>query len=187
MIQPILDRHESWSRPGRPLHLLRLPWRPDMGFGGLYRIPEVDLVIRTARRDAREASAMLHGLVKDTRPLEIAARDWPDLLAADIRAGAIVISDWARNHGLARETVCRGFARTYGVSPRDFRVELKTRAAWMRLISDEERLAIIAAEYGFADQPHMTRAVFALTGASPGRWRRLLASHAFKTERNSSE
>jgi transcriptional regulator GlxA family with amidase domain len=39
-------------------------------------------------------------------------------------------------------------------------------------------LARIAAEAGFADQAHMTRALGALTGRCPGHWRR---SNKFKT------
>ena len=39
----------------------------------------------------------------------------------------------------------------------------------------EKPLAEIAAETGFADQPHMTRAITALTGAPPRAWRGALA------------
>jgi len=41
-------------------------------------------------------------------------------------------------------------------------------------------LAEIAAVAGFADQSHMTRAVRALTGQTPGDW---LRSNRFKTRR----
>jgi AraC-like DNA-binding protein len=43
-------------------------------------------------------------------------------------------------------------------------------------------LAAIAAECGFADQPHLTRAVASLTGCPPGFWRR--RSIPFKTDGN---
>jgi AraC-like DNA-binding protein len=46
--------------------------------------------------------------------------------------------------------------------------------AWLAL-AGRRPLADIAAETGFADQPHMTRAITALTGVSPRAWRRALA------------
>jgi AraC-like DNA-binding protein len=51
---------------------------------------------------------------------------------------------------------------------------LKVRRAWLALAGPGS-LADIAARTGFADQPHMTRAITALTGASPHAWRRALA------------
>jgi AraC-like DNA-binding protein len=39
-------------------------------------------------------------------------------------------------------------------------------------------LSKAAADFGFADQAHMTRAIKALTGTPPGRWR---GEHLFNT------
>jgi transcriptional regulator GlxA family with amidase domain len=70
-----------------------------------------------------------------------------------------------------RETVSRSFTAAYGVSARRFALELQTRAAWLRIVRTREPLVAIANATGFADQPHMTRCVRALTGAPPSIWR----------------
>ncbi|KAI1692069.1 helix-turn-helix domain-containing protein [Ditylenchus destructor] len=56
--------------------------------------------------------------------------DWPDLLAATLaRDPALSITAWADRAGLDPASVSRGFARAYGVSPKRFRLELRTRSA----------------------------------------------------------
>jgi AraC-like DNA-binding protein len=107
-----------------------------------------------------------------------AARDWTAVLAFDLLDGeAERLDDWAARHGLAAATVSRGFARTFGVRPSVFRAEARARRAFAAVVESAAPLAAIAAAQGFADQAHMTRAVTALTGAPPGRWR----SNGFKT------
>ena len=183
LIQPTLDRHESRMNPGPDLHLLRLDWRWDGGLGGVYRLPGVELVIRAAERDPVEATGLLAELVgASAGPAPRRALDWPDLLALDLaEPGAGGISAWAQAAGLARETVSRGFARAFGIGPQAFSAELRARAAWLKALEGADGLAGIAAELGYADQPHMTRAVRALTGAPPAAWRRRFGSHRFKT------
>jgi AraC-like DNA-binding protein len=171
----VLDRHESWPKPRQAPHLLRLAWKPDPGLGGLYRPGNIDLVIRTAERDPEAASALLDEELGIADPLPVAMHDWPDLLAAALRSGPVGISSWARDHGLSRETVSRGFSRCWGVSPQGFAGELRARQAWVRSVCGNDRLADVAADLGFADQPHMTRAVRALTGVPPAAWRRCVA------------
>lgn len=174
LIQPTLDCHDSRSgRHGPALHLLRLAWRHDSGLGGVYRLPDIDSVIRAARRDDREASELLVELVSCAQPQRPLTEDWPDLLAAELtRPTPCRIGEWAQNAGFARETVARGFSKVFGVSPRSFAAEMRTREAWLRTVRGRESLALIAADLGFADQPHMTRAIRTLTGATPDAWRR---------------
>lgn len=73
---------------------------------------------------------------------------------------------------MARETASRAFTAAFGVPARQFRSELRARAAWLQVVRTRDSLAAIAVATGFADQAHMTRHVRALTGASPARWRR---------------
>jgi AraC-like DNA-binding protein len=133
------------------------------------RTRDMDRVIRAARRDAREAAALL---VETLTPLDHAHADLPDLLARDLsNAPALAISDWAARHGLARETAWRQFRKAYAVEPSVYRAEARARRAWRIIMQTRMTLAEIAAATGFADQAHMTRSVKALTGRSPGRWR----------------
>jgi AraC-like DNA-binding protein len=129
-------------------------------------------VIRVAERDPHEAAELLEEKIARLSPAPVAMHDWPDLLASDIRNYQVGIADWADAKGLARETVSRGFARVWGTSPSAFRQELRARAAWIDIVTTDDDLAGIAVEHGFFDQPHMTRAIRALTGAPPAAWRR---------------
>lgn len=174
LVQPVLDRHESRQPGGRGVHLLRLPWTLEPGgLGGRYRPRNIDLVIRVARRDAFEASHLLAEMLRDQQPDPAAEIDWPDQLAAALRCDqGLTIGEWARRRGLARETMSRGFLRTFGVTPRSFAAELRAREAWIHTVFRPGKLSDIAADLAFADQAHMTRAVGGLTGAPPETWRR---------------
>lgn len=174
LIQPTLDRHHSRTFANRGARVLHLPWRFDAGLGGVHRIEGLDLVVREALRDPWQSSVLLGALIGDRAPAAPPLLDWPDLLANDLRERPVEISEWSQRHGLARETVARGFHRAFGVSPTSFACELRARRAWLRVVDSREPLAAIAADMGFADQPHMTRAIHGLTGDPPDAWRRRL-------------
>jgi AraC-like DNA-binding protein len=95
--------------------------------------------------------------------------DLKDAILADPH---LCISDWARINRVSREAAARAFRAAYAVSPARFRLELRARRAWVRIVSGGEPLSLIALETGFADQSHMTRAVGWLTGRSPSAWRK---------------
>jgi AraC-like DNA-binding protein len=134
------------------------------------RVSDPDLIARLAERDCRRAAAALMDELREgVEPLS----DWPDLLAAVCRSGQpVLLSEWARRHGLAAATVSRGFAKAYGVSPARYRLEARSHRAWKDVCATRESLAHIAAESGFSDQAHMTRSIATLTGQPAGRWRR---------------
>jgi AraC-like DNA-binding protein len=174
LIQPVLDRHDSRCLPKCGLRLLRLAWIPEPGLGGVYKVRSIDTVIRTAISDPAAASELLREALRDAVHEPVMQKDWPDLLSAHLRAGGNSLSRWADEHRLARETVSRGFVRTFGVAPRQYAAELRARAAWIRVVTRGDDLALIASELGYADQPHMTRAIRMFTGAPPDTWRRHL-------------
>lgn len=148
---------------------------------GRGRVAASDLLHRVAARDAREAAALLLEMFE---PVEQAMDDTPDHLAAALTGeSAPEIADWARRRGCARETASRHFSMVYGVAPARYRGEARARRAWRLIVGDEAALSDVAAEAGYADQAHMTRAVKMLTGRTPGQWRawRLAGSHSFKT------
>jgi AraC-like DNA-binding protein len=142
------------------------------------RLSDPDLVIRVASRDRKEASALLsEGFAFDpARDAEL-----PDLLARDLSSDpGLALGAWAVRHGVARETVWRQFRIAYGVDAATYRAEARTRRAWRQIVETAAPLVEVAADAGFADQSHMTRAVKALTGRSPGAWRKAV-QHRFKT------
>jgi AraC-like DNA-binding protein len=134
----------------------------------LNRVADPDLVARLAGRDPAEAA---RAAVEGAEPVT-GEDDWPDALAADLRRpGLFRIGHWARDRGLAPASVSRGFRRLFGTTPERYRAEARARLAWARIVRTADPLAAIACDLGFADQPHMTRYVGAVTGHPPARWR----------------
>jgi AraC-like DNA-binding protein len=173
--------HRDWVANGRtrvldlPLPLDGRDWRSSG------RVADGDLIVCVAERDAVEGTALL---LEALQPGDEGEADAPDSLAAALTSAATpTIEDWAMRHGCARETVWRHFRSVYGIAPARYRTEARTRRAWRKIVGTDAALAHVAAETGYADQAHMTRAVKALTGRSPGQWRqwRLTGSHSFKT------
>jgi len=145
---------------------------------GAGRLQNADAIARMAETD--RTSALMH-LHEQLIAVAKAPLDWPDMLAADlVENPQLRLGDWARRQGLAAETLSRGFHRVFGIAPAAFRTETRARKAFVRIQAGYESLAAIAAESGFADQAHMSRATRSLTGNTPGYWR--TASNLFKTE-----
>lgn len=143
---------------------------------GLGRIDDPDALVRCAERDAHQASRLL---AEQLRQRQDVPGDWPDALANHLLADPNCrLLDWARENGLAAETVSRGFRKVFGVTPAFFRAEVRAHEAFRQILGDDAPVASIAVSSGYADQAHMSRAVRALTGSSPGIWRR---SNPFKT------
>ena len=100
--------------------------------------------------------------------------DWPDQLAERLRHDpATSIGHWAVRNGLRPESVSRGFSRAYGVTPAGYRLGVRIKGAVNSLASGDQSLAEIALEHGFADQSHMTRALRAEIGCTPGQLRKV--------------
>lgn len=136
---------------------------------GVGHIADPDTAARLAERDPRAAAEH----VRDSFcPGAARLGDWPDLLAAALRADPdLALASWARGMGLDPASVSRGFARAYGVSPKRFRLEARTRRALAALHGWRGNLAQLAADQGFADQAHLTRAIATMTGTPPVRLR----------------
>lgn len=130
-------------------------------------VTDPDAIARLAERDIAGAAALLKETI---RPLDAQLGDWPDQLAAALSLKAdFSIEDWAASMGLAPPSISRGFRQAYGISPKRYRMEQRTLRAIRHLHTWPGTLAGLAAEMGFADQAHFTRAVVALTGIAPNR------------------
>ena len=153
-----------------------MPLSKDIDLPDVFAIHDPDAIARSAENDPHAAVRALtpSGQVK-------AEDDWPDHLAAAVAiSNGHALGSWANAMGLAAETLSRGFRRAYGVTPARFRAEMKTQRALGLIVETSLPIAEIAAECGFADQPHLTRAIVRLTGVTPGTWRR--RSIPFKTD-----
>ncbi len=78
----------------------------------------------------------------------------------------VTLSDLARESGLSRYQVLRGFAKATGLTPHAYLVQRRIHLA-RRLIAQGMPLAEAAAASGFADQSHMTRIFVRKYGVSP--------------------
>ena len=135
------------------------------GLTGAGTIADAESVAKAAERDLREAASLV---AEQFQPVLLSPEDWPDLLARDLaRNPDLQISDWADSAGLDPASVSRGFAKAFGVTPKRYRLEARVRRTVSALKSWRGSLAAIAAEQGFADQAHFTRAVRDLTGTTP--------------------
>lgn len=169
LIHRAFEAHLDRFNPGGA-EVLNLPLRSDAGLPDAGRVRDPDMIVRLAERDLRAALACLTDEMNALAPVLV---DWPDRLAAALREQpALRLDAWASEHRLAPATVARGFQSAFGVTPSHYRAEVRARRAWRLVLASSTPLADIAAEQGFADQAHMTRAITALTGAPPGRWRR---------------
>ena len=174
LLHRMFDAHvDHFHLSGACVLNLRLDEEPEFGLGS---VADPDAIARLAEEDPGAATAIRK---QQLQPLESPAVDWPDQLARDLLENpGCRLDAWAERHGLVPETLSRGFRKVFATSPAGFRVEARTRDALARIARGVAPLAVVAAEGGFADQAHMTRAVRALTGQPPGYWRR---SNRFKT------
>jgi AraC-like DNA-binding protein len=88
------------------------------------------------------------------------------------------LGDLAGIAGASPYHVSRTFRQVCGLTISRYRARLRVRRALERLAEGERDLAGLAVAVGFADQAHLTRAVRAETGSTPGRLRALLGPPA---------
>ena len=86
----------------------------------------------------------------------------------------ITLTELAREAGMSRYRLVRGFAQALGVTPHAYIVQRRLVAA-RRMIAAGAPLATVATDCGFADQSHLTRAFARLYGHTPGQFARALA------------
>ncbi|SFU21087.1 AraC family transcriptional regulator [Mesorhizobium sp. YR577] len=90
-------------------------------------------------------------------------------LIDDEPTAPITLADLARQSGMSRFQVLRGFAKATGFTPHAYLMQRRTDLA-RRLIAQGTPLAEAAAGCGFADQSHMTRMFTRKYGVSPGAY-----------------
>jgi AraC-like DNA-binding protein len=169
------DAHLDRVQPNG-CELLNLPLARGTSLPAAFKVADPDLIARIAERDPHLAARALV-----PSQFVTVSRDWPDELASAItHTPQLVLGRWANIKGLAAETVSRGFRTVFGVTPARFRLEMQAQRAIHLIEESGLSLAEIAAECGFSDQPHLTRAFVQLTGRAPGAWRR--ESIPFKTD-----
>jgi len=162
------DCHLDRAGRRRPLQILRLPWPHDT-LEGLHYVADPDALARLAETDLQQAVAQLREQLRPGTPRD---RYWVDDLADALRTESdLPLREWAELRGLRPDAVSRIFQREFGVSPKRFRLESRTRAAWREIVCSARSLTEIAFRVGFSDLAHLSRSVHAFTGRCPTLWR----------------
>jgi AraC-like DNA-binding protein len=169
LLHGAFDAHCNAGAGCPNIEILRLPW-DGLGPEGHFRIADPDRIAVLTQTDPREAVALLK---QSLRAIPTAAKHWSVRLADALCTGcAPPLTQWAQENALSEETVSRGFRNHFGVTPRLFRLEARTRLAWRDVLQTRDPLTAIAHDRGFADLAHMSRSVLMMTGAAPSLWRR---------------
>jgi AraC family transcriptional regulator len=96
-----------------------------------------------------------------------------EILRANLKGG-VALREVARECGLSIGYFSHAFRRTLGVAPHQWLIEQRVALSKEKLRDDGLSLSDVAAECGFSDQSHLTRAFRQTVGVSPGAWRRAL-------------
>lgn len=125
-----------------------------------------------------EALFPLLGSAVEARPADrvLVSRAREAIAVGDPSAAALL--PLAAALGVSPYRLSRAFTRELGVSLTRYRNRVRVGRVLDRLEHGERRLALLAAELGFADQAHLCRTVRAHVGHSPTELRRLLPTPA---------
>lgn len=171
--------HPAWhlhadafgSRASRVLGL-RLPALAARGLGarcGVWRVRGEPALLRARRPDAAALAATL-AAAEPLAPSPPGATAGA-LLAALADGETRRVGVAAARAGRSREHASRAFHAALGLPPRAFLAERRLRRA-LALLAGPDLLADVALAAGYADQAHLTRALRAATGRTPGALRR---------------
>jgi AraC-like DNA-binding protein len=81
----------------------------------------------------------------------------------------VTLADAARELSAGETRLARAFTDAFGITPHTYVTGRRLEAARRRIL-DGQRLADVAAEVGFVDQPHLTRRFRQFLGTTPGRF-----------------
>jgi AraC-like DNA-binding protein len=150
--------------------VLNVPLPAQYAFrSGVGKVEDPDAIVRLVENGDWEAAALRLCLTEMREP---EFQDWPDELATSLAQNASInLSGWSEAKGISAWDLSRRFGKVFGISPRAFRARARTRQAWRAIRRAAAPLSAIAADFGFADQAHMTRSVKTMTGHCPSVWR----------------
>lgn len=168
LLHGAFDCHANAPAGTHPIQILRLPWNDDT-VEGHFRVRDPDRLVRLAERDPFEA---MTALARELLAMTPQDRHWTSALARALTGGsAQSLRQWGEERGLTPAELSRGFRSAFGVSPKLFRLEARSRRAWGIIVRSNSSLTRIAQDLNFSDLAHMSRSIHTFTGHSPKSWR----------------
>lgn len=142
---------------------------PGGAITGMFRVPSLAEARAVFARAPHEIAALLATCARvDDARVELA--DWQAAFVAKLGDDAVSIGDIAAALGVTPAHASRAIAQSYGLPPQRLRREIHWQRA-LALLRGERPLAEVAADAGFADQPHFTRVCRQETGLTPAALR----------------
>ncbi|SDM18805.1 AraC-type DNA-binding protein [Allokutzneria albata] len=129
------------------------------------RLEQDEAVTAAVLALARRGSTSPPGVRPESAPVERAR----ELLHAEFHRN-IGAAELAAAAGCSRHALHRGFLAAHGMAASDYQRQVRLRAA-RRLLEQGRPPAEVAAEVGFADQPHLTRWFARYYGITPAAYR----------------
>jgi AraC-like DNA-binding protein len=152
----VFEFHDPVIRDARIINRFRALYAAmTEGDAGLFQREEMIFILLAALRPRAAGEAIPDAIAK--------ARE---MIEAD-PARAVTLDELARECGLGKFQLLRGFCRATGLTPHAFLMQRRVALA-RRLITGRLPLAEAAVAAGFADQSHMTRLFVRTYGVSPG-------------------
>ncbi|MCH8541144.1 MAG: helix-turn-helix domain-containing protein [Opitutales bacterium] len=128
-----------------------------------------------------EVESLARAVVTRLRPERINQRaQW---LTSALLDGEGSVDRAAKTTGFSTRQLQRIAQQDMGLSPKRLGRILRLQQAFPVVLENHQCHALIAADYGFADQAHMIREFSTLTGYSPGFWRERKMSDLFNQNR----
>nr|WP_306766227.1 AraC family transcriptional regulator [Shinella pollutisoli] len=87
--------------------------------------------------------------------------------------GRLSVADMAETVGLSESWFANVFKQTTGKTPLQWQLGKRIDRAQQLLLESELTIADIAAQLGFSDQAHLTKAFRQIVGGTPAAWRRM--------------
>jgi AraC-like DNA-binding protein len=94
--------------------------------------------------------------------------------AMETTRGKITMAEVARSAGVSAPTLRRRFREAAGITPKQFARIVRLRAAALAMLGSTGTLSRIAAQYGYADQSHLTNDAVTLIGLTPAMLREIV-------------
>lgn len=110
---------------------------------------------RSTQRESRQTSQQLAEQVKG--------------IIRDYNCHPVTLAEISAHTGASRFAIIRAFSARFGITPMRYLLQLRLEQA-RKLLHRQVPIAEVALLTGFADQPHLTRAMKRIYGVTPGKF-----------------